>query len=339
MTARKKVVSIEDVARAAGVSITTVSRVINKFPTVKEDNRRKVEEVIRRLNFKPNLAAQRLASGSNYTIGLEIPRYEGIFYSFYAMEVFRSVGIACDNLRVDFLLHLTDGKTSVNAAAVGGVVFADVINNRQHVEDFLKAGTPVVLMNYLATDMDVSSVSVDNAAGAKTAAEHLIHLGHNRIAFVTGDMATQAAQDRLEGYKTALKDAGLAMTEEWVLRGDYSRKSARAAAEKILGMAAARPTAILVSSDDMAMEMVSAFIEEGLKVPEDISIIGFDDDPVCLYGPVALTTVRQPIKEMAQEAVKELYLRMQDPDRQINKIILSTELIIRDSARAPKRSP
>ena len=335
--ARKKVVSIEDVAQATGVSITTVSRVINKFPTVKDANRRKVEEVIRRLNFKPNLAAQRLASGSNYTIGLEIPRYEGIFYSFYAMEIFRSVGIACDALRVDFLLHLTDGKTSVNAAAVGGVVFADVINNHQHVEDFLKAGTPVVLMNYLAKDMEVSSVSVDNAAGAKAAAEYLVHLGHDRIAFVTGDMATQAAQDRLEGYRAAMKGAGLAAPEELVLRGDYSRKSARTAAEKILG-AAPRPTAVLVSSDDMAMEMVSAFVEGGLKVPEDMSVVGFDDDPVCLYGPVALTTVRQPIREMAHAAVKELYLRMQDPDRQINKIILPTELVIRDSARPPKRA-
>lgn len=335
--ARKKVVSIEDVAQAAGVSITTVSRVINKFPTVKDANRRKVEEVIRRLNFKPNLAAQRLASGSNYTIGLEIPRYEGIFYSFYAMEIFRSVGIACDALRVDFLLHLTDGKTSVNAAAVGGVVFADVINNRQHVEDFLNAGTPVVLMNYLAKDMEVSSVSVDNAAGAKAAAEYLVHLGHDRIAFVTGDMATQAAQDRLEGYRAAMKGAGLAAPEELVLRGDYSRKSARTAAEKILA-AAPRPTAVLVSSDDMAMEMVSTFVEGGLKVPEDMSVVGFDDDPVCLYGPVALTTVRQPIREMAHAAVKELYLRMQDPDRQINKIILPTELVIRDSARPPKRA-
>jgi len=334
--ARKKVVSIEDVAQAAGVSITTVSRVINKFPTVKDANRRKVEEVIRRLNFKPNLAAQRLASGSNYTIGLEIPRYEGIFYSFYAMEVFRSVGIACDALRVDFLLHLTDGKTSVNAAAVGGVVFADVINNRHHVEDFLKAGTPVVLMNYLAKDMEVSSVSVDNAAGAKTATEYLIHLGHSRIAFVTGDLATQAAQDRLDGYKAALKEAGIAISDDVVLRGDYSRKSARAAAERILTLEP-RPTAAVVSSDDMAMEMVSFFIEGGLKVPEDISIVGFDDDPVCLYGPVALTTVRQPIKEMAHAAVKELYLRMQDPDRQVNKIILPTELVVRDSACPPKR--
>jgi DNA-binding LacI/PurR family transcriptional regulator len=225
---------------------------------------------------------------------------------------------------------------SVNAAAVGGVVFADVINNRHHVEDFLKAGTPVVLMNYLAKDMEVSSVSVDNAAGAKTATEYLIHLGHSRIAFVTGDLATQAAQDRLDGYKAALKEAGIAISDDVVLRGDYSRKSARAAAERILTLEP-RPTAAVVSSDDMAMEMVSFFIEGGLKVPEDISIVGFDDDPVCLYGPVALTTVRQPIKEMAHAAVKELYLRMQDPDRQVNKIILPTELVVRDSACPPKR--
>ncbi|MDD5020266.1 MAG: LacI family DNA-binding transcriptional regulator [Candidatus Omnitrophica bacterium] len=335
--ARKKAVGIEDVARAAGVSITTVSRVINKFPSVKEENRRKVEDVIRRLNFKPNLSAQRLASGSNYTIGLEIPRYEGIFYSFYAMEVFRSVGIACDALRVDFLLHLTDGKTSINAAAVGGVVFADIINNRQHVEDFQKAGTPVVLMNYLSSDMEISSVSVDNAGGAEAITEYLVHLGHSRIAFVTGDILTQAAQDRLEGYKTALKKAGLAVNEELVLRGDYSRKSARAAAEKLLELPL-KATAVFASSDDMAMEMVSAFIEGGLKVPEDISVVGFDDDPVCLYGPVALTTVRQPIKEMAEAAVKELYLRMQDPDRQLNRIVLPAEIVIRDSACPPKKT-
>jgi DNA-binding LacI/PurR family transcriptional regulator len=335
--ARKKVVGIEDVARAAGVSITTVSRVINKFPTVKEENRRKVEEVIRRLNFKPNVAAQRLASGSNYTIGLEIPRYEGIFHSFYAMEIFRSVGIACDALHVDFLLHLTDGKTSLNTAAVGGVVFADIINNRRHVEDLLQGATPVVLMNYLAKDIEVSSVSVDNAGGAEAATEYLIHLGHTKIAFVTGDLLTQAAADRLAGYKKAMEKGNLACGEDLVLRADYSRKSARAAAERILkGTPAA--TAVFASSDDMAVEMVSTFNEGGWKVPEDISVVGFDDDPVCLYGSVALSTVRQPIREMAERAVKELYLRMQDPDRQMNRIVLPTELVIRDSSAAPKKT-
>jgi LacI family transcriptional regulator len=337
MKKNKKVISIEDIALAAGVSITTVSRVINKFPTVKEANRKKVEDAVKKFNFKPNLAAQRLASGSNNTIGLEIPRYEGIFYSFYAMEIFRSVGIACDALKVDFLLHLTDGKTSINASAIGGVVFADVINNKDHVEDMLASGIPVVLMNYMATDMEeASSVSVDNLKGAKTATEYLINLGHEKIAFISGDLVTQAAQERLSGYRASLEKSGIAVNDDYILKGDYSRKSARAAAERILELDK-RPTAIFVSSDDMASEVVAVLMENGVKVPDDISIIGFDDDPVCLYGPVSLTTMRQPLKEMAQTAVKELFLKMQDPDRSVNRIVLSPELIIRDSVRPPRQ--
>lgn len=333
----KKTISIEDVAREAGVSITTVSRVINKFPSVKEENRRLVEEAVRRLKFKPNLAAQRLASGANYTIGLEIPRYEGIFYSFYAMEVFRSVGIACDNLKVDFLLHLTDGKSTINASAVGGVVFADIINNREHVQELSQLGMPVVVMNHLSADMEVSSVSVDNNAGAQAAVEYLSSLGHESIAFVTGDLMTQAASERLEGYKLGLKKAGIAFREELVLKGDYSRKSARSAAEALVGKTP-RPSAVFVSSDDMAVEMVSCFLESGLKVPQDISVIGFDDDPVCLYGPVALTTVHQPIRDMAQAAVKELFLMMQEPARQVSRVVLPAELVVRDSTCPPRKN-
>ena len=202
---RSKILSIEDVAREAGVSITTVSRVINKFPTVKEENRRRVEEAIRRLKFRPNLAAQRLASGYNNTIGLEIPRYEGIFYSFYAMEIFRSIGIACDVLKADLLLHLTDGLSIINTSAVGGIVFADIIGNEKHVQEVVASGIPVVIMNYLAIGLDVASVSIDNLKGAQTATEYLIHMGHETIAFVTGDLMSQAARDRLEGYKLSLE--------------------------------------------------------------------------------------------------------------------------------------
>lgn len=332
---KKKVISIEDVAKAAGVSITTVSRVINKFPTVKDENRRRVEEVVRRLKFKPNVAAQRLASGTTNAIGLEIPRYEGIFYSFYAMEVFRSFGIACDGLKLDLLLHLTDGKTAINASAVGGVVFADIINNRAHVEELIATGIPVVVMNYFSTDLDCSTVSIDNIKGAQTATEYLIHMGHEKIAFISGDLMSQAAIDRQEGYKISLKKSALPFREDYALKGDYSRKSARNAAERILELSE-RPSAVFVSSDDMAMEVINVLMENGVKVPEDISVIGFDDDPVCLYGPVALTTMRQPLKEMAQVAVRELYLKMQDPGRDVKRLILPAELIIRDSVRPPK---
>lgn len=325
-------INIEDVAKMAGVSITTVSRVINKFPTVKEENRKKVESTIKRLKFKPNLSAQRLASGCNDTIGLEMPRYEGLFYSFYAMEIFRSVGVACDALKVDLLLHLTDGATFINSAAVGGVVFADLINNRAHVEALMGIGMPVVLMNYTALDLEVTSVSVDNLRGAQTATEYLVNHKHRKIAFLTGDLITQAAQQRLLGYKKGLEKAKIELNDSYVFRCDYSRKSARSVAEKILVMKD-RPTAIFASSDDMAIEVISVFIEKGLKIPDDISVIGFDDDPVCLFGPIALTTVKQPLSEMAQTAVKELYLQMKDQNRQIKRLILPTELIIRDSVK------
>lgn len=332
MLKQKKQISIEDVARAAGVSITTVSRVVNKFPSVKEENRRRVEEAIRRLGFKPNLAAQQLASGSNNTIGLEIPGYEGIFYSFYAMEIFRSVGIACESFKADLLLHLTDGKTMINTSAVGGVVFADVIQNREHVDRIIALNIPVVLMNYLARDQEIACVCIDNFKGAQTATEYLVNMGHDRIGFISGDLATQAACDRLQGYKNSLEKKGIQPREDYILKGDYSRKSARAAVERFLTLDP-RPTALFVSSDDMAMEAISVLSENGLAVPRDVSVVGFDDDPVSLYGSVALTTIRQPLREMAQKAVKELYLKMNEAQRPINKIILPAELIIRDSVR------
>ncbi|HQP91229.1 MAG TPA: substrate-binding domain-containing protein, partial [Candidatus Omnitrophota bacterium] len=269
-------------------------------------------------------------------IGLEIPRYEGIFYSFYAMEIFRSVGIACDSLKVDLLLHLTDGKTQVNSAAVGGVVFADLISNRQHVEELVALNVPVVIMNYLAPEINCSSVSIDNVKGAQAATDFLIHSGHERIAFISGDLMSQAAAQRLEGYKISLKNSGIPAREEYILKGDYSRKSARAAAEKMMQLDQ-RPTALFVSSDDMAMEVIAFLTENKIKVPDDISIVGFDDDPVCIYGPIGLTTMRQPLKEMAQAAVKELYLKMQDPSRQVNRIILQAELVVRDSVKPPKK--
>ncbi|MFH1691547.1 MAG: LacI family DNA-binding transcriptional regulator [Candidatus Omnitrophota bacterium] len=328
----KENINIDDVAKLAGVSITTVSRVINKFPTVKEENRKKVESAIRRLKYKPNLSAQRLASGCNDTIGLEMPRYEGLFYSFYAMEIFRSVGIACDALKADLLLHLTDGTTFINSAAVGGVVFADLINNKTHVETLMGLGVPIVLMNYTALDLDVTSVGIDNLRGAQTAIEYLVNHKHRKIAFLTGDLATQAAQQRLSGYKIGLEKAKIELNDSYVFRCDYSRKSARSAAEKILAMKE-KPTAVFASSDDMAMEVIAVFMENGLKCPNDISVMGFDDDPVCLIGPIALTTVKQPLSEMAQAAVKELYLQMKDQNRQIKRLILPTELIVRDSVK------
>ncbi len=325
---------IEDVAQAAGVSITTVSRVINNVPTVSEANRKKVKDAIRKLRFSPSPYAQALARGTASAISLVIPRYEGIFYSFYALELIRGIGTLCDCMKFDLLLHLTDGNADVNAKSVAGIIFADIISNRAQLERALEAGIPAVVINNFVEDLDVSCVAVDNFKGAFEAVSYMARLGHKRIAHIAGDCITQAARLRLEGYRQALKENGVTENPEYLVKTDYSRRQARAATEKLLGFNEP-PSAIFVASDSMALEALTVIMEKGKKVPDDISLIGFDDNPSALYGQVALTTVRQPLIKMGEEGVKEL-ARLIKGKKEVTKISLPAELVVRDSCRALK---
>jgi len=247
-----KNISIEDVARRAGVSITTVSRVINKFPSVKGKNRTKVLDAIKELNFQPSVLAQRLATGKSNVVALVIPRYEGMFYSFYVLELLRGIGTLCQVLKLDLLLTLTDSKSPLNLKGAGGVIFADVIGNRQQLEDIIALKIPCVVINNLIEDLDVNCISIDNTGGATAAVEYLISLGHKKIAHITGDLITQAATQRLEGYKKALKKHNIPVNEKYIFKTDYSRGQARIAAEKIL-KDSDPATAVFAASDSMAL--------------------------------------------------------------------------------------
>lgn len=339
MTRTKKapsgIISIEDVAKMAEVSITTVSRVINKKGTVKEKNRVKVANAIKELKFQPSVFAQRLATGKSNVVALIIPRYEGVFYSFYALELIRATGNLCEVFKLDLLLHLTDSHTRnpLNLRGLGGVMFSDIIGTRYQVEEALSSGIPTVIINNYVKDLPVSCIAIDNAGGAENAVNYLISSGHKKIAHISGDVATQAAALRLEGYIQALKKNNIPVKEEYILKTDYSRGQARSAAETLLKMADA-PTAVFVASDSMALEVMTLAREMGKNIPTDLSIVGFDDNPSGLYGPVALTTVRQPLIKMAEEGVKELNRLMTlKKGAQPRKIILPTELIIRESCR------
>lgn len=332
----KKKVSIEDVARRAKVSITTVSRVINNILTVSEKNRVKVEEAIATLKFKPNVSAQRLARGSNNSIGLVMPGYPGIFHSFYAIELIRGVGHACETLHLDLVFHITNGYNPLNTGHVGGVIFADIIENRRQVESAVQHGTPCMIINNQVDDLDVSYIAVDNVQGAQTAVDYLYNLGHRRIATITGNLNTQGGAQRLEGYEKYLKSKGIEVPREYIYHGDYSRRCARLAAEQFMKMKD-RPTAIFAASDDMALEAMSVFMENGLKVPDDVSIIGFDDNPACLYSSIALTTIRQPLFEMAEESVRTLNEITNGKKSSSQKIIKKPDLVIRESCAAPKK--
>ncbi|VAX35297.1 hypothetical protein MNBD_UNCLBAC01-1758 [hydrothermal vent metagenome] len=330
----KQKISIQDVAKRAHVSITTVSRVLNNIPTVSTVNREKVEESIVHFKFKPNVSAQRLARGVNNAIGLVMPGYPGIFHSFYAIELIRGIGHACESLRLDMVFHITNGHNPINTNTVGGIIFADVIENRLQIESAMAMGTPCMVINHVVDDLEVSYLAVNNMLGGELASNYLVDLGHKRIATVTGSLNTQAGLKRLEGFEKVLKKAEIDLPKEYISQGDYSRRCARFAAEQFLKMENP-PTAVFAASDEMALEMIATFLEKGIKVPEDISVIGFDDNPACLFGPVAVTTIRQPLFKMAEDAVRQLNSIIGGQSKKVHKTLLIPELVIRESCDYP----
>lgn len=333
---RKQKVSIIDVARRAKVSISTVSRVINNVPTVDKKNQARVEEAVAFLKFKPDVNAQRLASGKNNAVGLVMPGYPGIFYSFYAIELIRGIGHACETLRLDLVFHITNGFNPLNTNSVGGVIFADIMENRKQIEQALEDEVPCIVINNVVNDLDVHYIGIDNLAGGAMAAEYLTGLGHRRVATITGNLQSQAGKQRLDGFKQYFVQKHMELPDNFVIEGDYSRRSARLAMEKLLSLPVP-PTAVFAASDDMALECVTVVMEKGLKVPEDISVIGFDDNPASIYGPVALTTIKQPLFEMAENAVKYLYNIMTGKKKSLVQKVLSPQIILRDSCGAPKQ--
>lgn len=332
----RKKISIEDVAERAKVSITTVSRVLNKFPTVTPENQARVEEAIAHFKFKPNVSAQRLARGVNNAIGLVMPGYPGIFHSFYAIEIIRGVGHACETLKLDLVFHITDGTNPLNTNAVGGIIFADIIENRRQVEAVVESGIPSIVINNKVEDLDVDYIAVDNAVGGRIAADYFVSLGHKKIATITGNLSTQSGLQRFEGFKDFLQSKAVSLPDEYIFQGDYSRRSARLGMEKFLSLKEP-PTAIFAASDEMALEIIAAVMERGLKVPQDFSVIGFDDNPACLYGPVALTTIKQPLFRMAEDSVKVLNSAISGREKGKTKILLPPELVVRESCAALKK--
>lgn len=320
-------ITIKDVAKKAGVSIATVSRFLNNFP-LKKNNRTKVEQAIKELNYQPLLYARRLAGGKLDTFGLVIPGYEGIFYSFYALEIIREVASSLSEKSIDLHLNIFWNKDNLKTSLVDGVIMADIIGNQKQLERLNKEGVPLAVINYKVENPDVNCVAVDNFKGAHEATEFLINHGHKRIAHLAGDMRVQCSKERLEGYKAALAKSGLDASDQYIKVTNFSRKEARAKLDELF--LSNLPTAIFCCSDEVASEVLNFAEEKRIKVPERLSVIGFDDNPHCLYGNLMLTTVRQPLREMVKQAVRIVFDNLKEK-KPTQKIVLDTELIIRDT--------
>ncbi|UCC95146.1 MAG: LacI family DNA-binding transcriptional regulator [Candidatus Omnitrophota bacterium] len=322
-------VTIKDVAKRAGVSIATVSRYLNNPSSIKKENRTKVDEAVKELHYHPLIFAQRLAGGKLNTFGLIIPGYEGIFYSFYALEIIRGIAANLDKEGIDLHLHIFWNKDNFNTSLVEGVIFADIIGNEKQLKRLIREQVPLVVINRKVTDHEVSFVTIDNFKGAYEATEFLAHHRHKKIAHLAGDLRVQCAQERLDGYKAALEKNKIEIRKEYIKITNFSRRETRERLEELFSLKEA-PTALFCCSDEVAQEVLNFAEERKLSIPKDLSVVGFDDNHLLAYGNLLLTTVRQPLIKMASTSIqilKDIVEKKIPPQ----KVVLGPELVIRDT--------
>ena len=330
--------TIFDVAQRAGVSIKTVSRVVNREQSVREQTRAKVAEAIEALNYQPNAAARGLSSKRSYVIGLI---YENTREFSYLKHVLDGVLEVCESQGYTLLLRpltlpndrvLEQIRAFAVQARVDGVVLPAPIADISGVEEiFRELDVPVAAITPKSPQPAAINVLCDDSGASHALTELLIEQGHRRIGFIKGHPDHRASAERFKGYRAALKAHGVTYNASLVRQGYFTFDSGRTAAEKLLGLEHP-PTAIVATNDDMAAGVAIAARERGLDIPADLSIVGFDDTPVASHMWPPLTTARQPIAGMAEAATFRLIQRLRGEDVEDDAAeVFCCEVIVRRS--------
>lgn len=336
-------ITLEEIAKLSDVSRSTVSRVINGDPNVKEETRQRVLKVIERINFQPNLAARSLAAGRTNVIGLVIPAgIAEIFSDPWFPQVVNGISTACNIKGYSVMLWLAEPEYErqmitkiLHSGLLDGVVVSSIDINDPIVQALYDSKMPFILIGRHPS-LQIQYIDVDNEAGGYKATKHLIDIGHKKIATIAGPQNLIAGLDRFHGYRRALEESNRFFDPQLVVEGDFSEGSGYEACKMLLPH---KPDAIFVANDTMALGALRAMREVGIKVPEDIAIVGFDDIPNAISSPVPLTTVRQPTQEMGVAAVNSLIKKITQPASDFENLIFPTELIVRKSCGAEIGSP
>jgi LacI family transcriptional regulator len=331
--------TLEEVARLAGVSRSTVSRVINDQPNVRSEVRERVWQVIHQVGYQPHAAARSLVTNRSKIIGMIIPEaVTTIFTDPFFSLLLRGATDACNSHRYQLMLSLFTTNTDrqeiyqriLHSGYLDGVIVASASLDDPLISDLLRDRIPFVSVGQ-HPNKPVHYVDADNVSGARMAVEHLIRQGHRRIATITGPLNMIAGQDRLNGYRQALEARGIPVEEELIVEGDFTEASGTVAIQRLLPIS---PSAVFVASDMMAIGALKALRQANRQVPQDIALVGFDDIPVASAIVPALTTVRQPIERMGFMAVEVLLSVLEDSSGEeapAQRIVLPTELVIRAS--------
>ena len=274
------------------------------------------------------------------TIVLAIPYFVDMFSSYYAIEVMKGVGKAVENSPFDLQLHMFDPNMEGDTikahlrgvANLSGVLFADIDGNLKIINMIKQTKIPYIIMNNLFDNNETNCIGIDNKAAAKEAVEYLIKLGHTKIATITGNLKTQSAIMRLEGYKEALTKNKIKENPDYIVNGAYHREKAQEAMVKLINEKP-RPTAVFAASDLMAFGAIMVALREDVRVPEDISIVGFDNSPIAALGHVTITTVNQPLADMGVTAARAIIDIIEGKIKQPFRQVLPTAMIMGNSCR------
>ncbi len=335
--------TIYDIAKKAGVSTATVSRVINGVPyPIREETRKKILEVARELNYRPNTIAKSLAQGKTYTIALLIPKITNDFYTQLAEVIEEKLE------QKGYNTYLCNTRRSIEkesryvdsliARRVDGVIFSptrvkpeDNDVNRRNVEELKKNGIAVVAFG--SRFEGVSQVYINTYNGALKATRYLTSLGHKRIGFIDG-LTAGTRRSRRRGYLKGLEEAGILVDPNLIVSGDLELKSGYECTKRLLQQNPP-PTAIIAVNNLMAIGALKAAEDMGVRVPDDLSVIGFDDSLMSEVVKPSLTVVKQPLKDIANEAAR-LLINQLHGDKKIETIELEPQLIVRDSCKSCK---
>ncbi len=329
---------IEDVAAAAGVSMKTVSRVLNNEPNVREEMRQRVMQAVEKLQYRPNLSARSLAGQRSYVVALV---YNNPSRN-YLMEIQNGMLEACRDHHYNLVLapvgsqkqrKTEDLRVVFEHFSPDGVVLIPPLTDDATVLAFLEAqGTPYACIAPKHPEAHIG-VMMDETAAVRELMEGLIAQGHRRIGHVKGPPAHGACQWRFKGYRDALQAAGIPFDPELVVQGAFSFESGINAGNRLLDLAQP-PTAIFAANDDMAAGVIRAACRRGLAVPDDVSVCGFDDTPIARHIYPALTTVRQPTSLMGHMATMELLARIRSSGGGA-MVRVRHEVVFRESTRPP----
>ena len=329
--------TLSDIAKLANVSIKTASRVVRKEPKVSPKTRAAVEEAIKTLNYRPSVAPRAAVGSRSYVLGL-------IFDNPNASYIVELLQGAMEQSRQDGY-HLIVEPVSLSSATItedinnllvqsnldGMILPPPLCDEPSILKALMSAGKPFARISPSISEELGLRVEINDHQAAKEMTTKLIEMGHTSIGFITGRKGTATTRRRLEGFLSAMKDANLSVPDSFIQEGNFEYRSALIAGEKLLKQPQ-RPTAIFASNDEMAAGLIAAAHKSGLSVPDDLSIAGFDDSLVATVVWPQLTTVRQPIKEMAATAVKILIEKCRaESDENPTVELLPTEIIMRES--------